>query len=97
MLKSKGYKTGRLYDRIGQAKTDHLITEEMALWAHEVRLDANEPRHADEIAPLPTNNDARKCIDFVLALGLFLFVLPARVQRGLTEASTATKEPPVGE
>ena len=97
MLKLKEYKEGSLYTRIDQAKTNHLITEEMARWAHEVRLDANEPRHADEIAPLPTNDDARKCIDFVLALGLFLFVLPTRVQRGLAEASTVTEEPPVGE
>ncbi len=92
MLKCKGYKKGSLYSRIDQAKEDHLITEGMALWAHEVRLEANEPRHADEIAPLPTDADARKCIDFVLALGQFLFVLPARVQQGLVEASTATQE-----
>ncbi len=93
MLESKGYKEGSLYSRIDQAKSDHLITDEMARWAHEVRLDANDPRHADEIAPLPTDDDARKCIDFVLALGLFLFILPARVQRGLAESSTATQEP----
>jgi Domain of unknown function (DUF4145) len=47
MLKSKGYKDGNLYSRINKAREDHLMTKEMALWAHEVRLDANEPRHAD--------------------------------------------------
>lgn len=92
MLKCKEYKKGSLYSRIDQAKEDHLITEDMALWAHEVRLEANEPRHADEIAPLPIHVDARRCVDFVLALGQFLFVLPARVQRGLAEAPTATHE-----
>lgn len=91
MLKSKGYTEGSLYSRIDKAKQDHMITEEMARWAHEVRLEANEPRHADEIAPLPEDADARKCIDFVLALGQFLFVLPTRVQRGLAEASTTTQ------
>ena len=59
----------------------------MAKWAHEVRLDANEPRHAEEEVSLPDEADARKCVDFVLALGQFLFVLPARVQRGLANAT----------
>jgi hypothetical protein len=82
MLKAKGYKKGSLYDRIGEAQRAHLITEEMAAWAHDVRLDANEPRHADEEAPLPSEADAKKSINFALALAEFLFVLPARVERG---------------
>ncbi len=86
MLKFKGYKEGNLYSRIDKAKDDHLITAEMAQWAHEVRLDANEQRHDDETIPLPTNDDARKCVDFTLALGQFLYVLPARVERGLEKA-----------
>jgi len=87
MLKAKGYTTGSLYNRINQAVKDHLITEDMARWAHEVRLDANDPRHADEKALLPDETDARKCMEFALALGQFLFVLPARVQRGLNAAT----------
>lgn len=86
MLKEKGYKNDSLYNRINKAVQDHLITQEMAQWAHEVRLDANDQRHTDEESILPTEGDAKKCVDFVLALGQFLFVLPAQVQRGLTEA-----------
>ena len=82
MLKSKGYKDGSLYSRIDQAAKDHLITSEMAAWAHEIRLEANDQRHADENAPLPTSEDAAKVIEFAKALGQFLFVLPARVERG---------------
>jgi len=82
MLKSKGYTKGSLFSRIDQAKDDHLITEEMALWAHEIRLDANDPRHADEEEPLPSEEDAQKCVEFTLALAQFMFVLPARVERG---------------
>jgi hypothetical protein len=82
MLKSKGYKDGTLNSRIRSAAADHLITPEMAEWAHEVRLDANDNRHADESAPLPTDADALRCIDFARALGEFLFVLPDRVARG---------------
>lgn len=82
MLKEKGYKTGSLNARIDQAATDHLITDEMAAWAHEIRLDANDQRHADETAPLPSEVDAKKVIEFANALAQFLFVLPARVERG---------------
>jgi hypothetical protein len=87
MLKLKGYKDGSLYKRIEKASTDGLITAEMSKWAHEVRLDANDQRHADENADLPSENDAKKAIDFVKALAQFLFVLPAHVKRGLEEAA----------
>lgn len=86
MLKAKGYKEGTLYQRIDKAVQDHVITAEMGKWAHEVRLDANEPRHADDTAPLPTDAGAKKAVDFVQALAQLLFVLPARVQRGLEAA-----------
>ena len=82
MLKAKGKKDGSLYKRIDEAAADHLITPEMALWAHEVRLDANDQRHSDEEAALPSDDDARRVIGFAAALGDFLFVLPARVAAG---------------
>ncbi len=85
MLKTKKYIKGDLYSRIKKAATDHLITEEMEKWAHQVRLDANDQRHADEKADLPEQEDARKTIEFALALGEFLFVLPSKVSRGLEE------------
>ena len=86
MLKNKGYKEGVLKSRIDKAAEDHLITEGMAKWAHNIRLDANEQRHADEAAPLPDEEDARHSIEFAIALGEFLFVLPSRVNKGLKEA-----------
>jgi hypothetical protein len=54
----------------------------MAAWAHEVRLDANEQRHADEELPLPAEDDAQRAIGFAVALGEILFVLPAKVAAG---------------
>ena len=87
MLKLKNYKEGSLYVRIEQAVDDHLITSDMAKWAHEVRLDANDQRHAGEDAPLPSEEDAKRVIDFASAIAEFLFVLPQRVTRGLKEAS----------
>ncbi len=83
MLKIKGLNQGSLYSRIEQAVSNHIITQDMATWAHEVRLDANDQRHADEEAELPTPDDARRVIDFTSALADILFVLPSRVQRGI--------------
>lgn len=87
MLKAKGYKEGSLYSRIDKAAQDHAITLEMAQWAHEVRLDANDQRHSDENATLPTTADADRIIEFALALSQLMFVLPARVQRGLQQST----------
>jgi hypothetical protein len=82
MLKDKGQKEGSLSARIEAAAKAHLITAEMAAWAHEIRLDANDQRHADETASLPNAADAAKGIEFANALAQFLYVLPARVERG---------------
>jgi len=89
MLKDKGLTEGSLYARINQAVENHLITEEMSRWAHEVRLEANDQRHSDNNSTLPTSEDAKKLIDFVQALGAFLFVLPARVERGISNAQSS--------
>lgn len=86
MLKEKNYVDGSLYKRIEKAVNDNLITQEMAIWAHEVRLDANDQRHADVAAELPSENDAQRIVEFTQALAEFLFVLPAKVQRGIEKA-----------
>ena len=83
MLKDKGYKEGSLYKRIEQAVNDHLITEGMSEWAHQIRLEANDQRHADEHSDLPTEEDAKRIVDFAFALAEFLFVLPSRVQNAI--------------
>ncbi len=86
MLKERGLVDGSLYKRIDGAVTSHLITQDMADWAHYVRLDANDQRHSDVDATLPTIDDAKKCLDFALALAEVLFVLPARVKEGMSGA-----------
>ena len=87
MLKDKNLKDGSLYRRIEKAVEDHLITPEMATWAHEVRLDANDQRHADDEATLPSEKDAQRVIDFTTALAQFLFVLPQMVQSGIAASN----------
>ncbi len=83
MLKAKGYIEGSLYKRIDKAAADHVITSDMAAWAHSVRLDANDQRHADESAELPAEVDAKQVLAFATTFAQIMFVLPARVSRGL--------------
>jgi hypothetical protein len=49
MLKEKGYSKskGSLNARIKIAAKEHVITPAMEIWAHEVRIGANEQRHAE--------------------------------------------------
>ena len=82
MLKQRGLANGTLNLRIKQAADQHLITADMAEWAHDIRMEANDQRHADENATLPTAEDAQRVVDFASALGTILFSLPARVTRG---------------
>jgi len=86
MLQDKDYKKGTLNQRIDEAAKNHLITEQMAEWAHQIRLDANEQRHADEDAPLPTGKDAELAFDFAVAFAEYLFVLPSKVTHGIKDS-----------
>lgn len=98
MLKLKGYKTGKLYTRIKKAAKEHVLTDGMSKWAHEVRLGANNQRHADEDKGLPTIDDAKHTLNFAKALGQFLFVLPSKVEEGIKAAGPQQQlEPPVAE
>lgn len=80
MLKEKGLKEGSLFTRINQAATDGIITKDMAHVAHDVRLGANDERHADVDAALTTDEDARRCLEFAEAIAEMIFILPARVK-----------------
>jgi hypothetical protein len=86
MLKEKGLKEGRIYERIHDAVMQHLISEDVGQWAHQVGLDPNDPRYADERASSPTIEDARRCLAFALTLAEILFALPGRVARGIAES-----------
>lgn len=83
MLKENGLSEGSLYKRINEASENGMMTKEMATWAHQVRLDANDQRHSDEEASLPTVDDAKKAIEFTKTLAEFLFVLPSKVNSGI--------------
>lgn len=89
MLKVKGYDAGSLYARIDQAVKDNILTQGMANWAHAVRLEANGVRHADKEKPHASPEDAKQAVEFAEALGNFLFVLTAKIDRGI-EAAKAT-------
>lgn len=89
ILKDKGYLKGTLFQRIKAASDDGLLTSEMTSWAHEIRLSANEPRHADDRFEGATPEDAEQIIAFAKALGEYLYVLPAKVQKWQTKALEA--------
>jgi Domain of unknown function (DUF4145) len=88
MLKEKGYVAGTLYSRITDAPNDHLITTDMAKWAHSVRLDSNRPRHADVDDPHASIEDAKRSIDFATAFAEIIFVLPAMIAEGIIASNT---------
>ncbi|ASQ91657.1 hypothetical protein CHL67_05625 [Prosthecochloris sp. GSB1] len=79
MLKAKGLTEGTVYNRIDQAVQQHILTQEMGAWAHDVRLGSNRPRHADQDDPHVTPQEARQAIEFAKTLGTVLFVLPNRI------------------
>jgi hypothetical protein len=79
MLKVKGLSEGSLYERIHQAVEKGILTNDMSKWAHLVRLNSNNPRHADIEKPNMSIGDARLSLDFAKALGEILFVLPSRM------------------
>ncbi len=90
MLKHLGLREGSLYARIDEAVTKNMLTQGMANWAHEVRLGSNRPRHADDEEPHVTHDEARQSVEFAEALGQFLFVLTAKIERGIQAAQEAT-------
>lgn len=79
MLKDHGLDKDSLYVRISEAVTKGILTENMAEWAHRVRLDANNPRHADTTTPHMSPIDAKRAFDFANALAEYLYLLPSRM------------------
>lgn len=83
MLKDKGFIEGSLHNRIGEAAKAKIITDSMKDWAHQIRLEANDIRHADINATKPTSKDAERILEFTSALAKFLYELPALVNKGI--------------
>ncbi|TIL22513.1 MAG: DUF4145 domain-containing protein [Mesorhizobium sp.] len=86
MLKEKGVgrldpsgKERSLYKRIEEAVGLGILTADMAKWAHKVRLDANDQRHADDDAPIPSQSQAQSIFDLANGLAEVLIVLPSKV------------------
>jgi hypothetical protein len=87
MLKHLKLTEGSLYSRIDKAVEDHTITKAMGDWAHEVRLGSNRPRHDN---PHVSPDEAKHSVRFAEALGYFLFVLSAQIDRGTAAAKSAS-------
>jgi hypothetical protein len=89
MLKHLSFTEGSVYNRIEKAVEANVLTKSMGEWAHSVRLGSNRPRHADSEKPHVTPEEAAQSVEFATALGQFLFVLTARVERGIKQAKGA--------
>ena len=79
MLKSLGLSDGVLHRRIEEAVSQGYLTKEMSRWAHNVRLNSNNPRHADVSKPHITQAEAQNALAFAKAIAEILFVLPSRI------------------
>ena len=92
MLKAREFKSGSISARLKEAVEALVITKDVAAWGHDVRLEANAQRHADE-GEVPTTEDAQRALDFTEAFGEILFVLPARVKKGRSSGAEAASAP----
>lgn len=86
MLKALNYADGSVYARVEKAVSDNVLTADMGKWAHSVRLGSNRPRHADAENPHVLPEEAKQSVEFAEALGQFLFVLKAQIDRGVRAA-----------
>ena len=91
ILKDKGYSTGSVYARIDEAKAANLLTEDMAEWAHAVRLGSNRPRHADADDGHVTSTEAEQALEYVQTLVQLLYVLPKRIATGRSAIDAASR------
>ena len=78
----------RLDENIPKRARDLLQqAQDMANWAHQIRIVANESRHPDENDISASNEDAKQSLDFLMALAELIFVLPARVKHGIEQTT----------
>ncbi len=72
-----------LNERILAAVEKGLITQDMASWAKQVRLEANNSRHPKKNKPPAKLEEAQQSLEFVETLAEILFVIPDRVTKGI--------------
>ena len=63
-----------------------MLVPSMAEWAHRVRIDANNPRHADDDVPHLSRDHAERAFAFAEAIAQFLYVIPSRMPEEPAEA-----------
>lgn len=81
--------SGSLFERIQQAKENGGLTEDLAEWAHEIRLDGNAAVHDEDEY---TEEEAKPLEAFTNMVFQYLFTLPAMVQEKKRDSSTKKQE-----
>lgn len=79
-----GATTGNLKDRIDQLRAKGIITEHLAAWAHEIRLDGNEALHEGDIGDPDAPEQAKKYVAFLELLLHVTFELPETIKKAKT-------------
>jgi len=92
MLRNSDTSMEALYERIDKAVEEHKLTQNMGEWAHEVRLGANRPRHADKDKPHVSPEEAVQSVEFAEALANFLFVLTSGSSEARRRQETLREE-----
>ena len=91
MLKAKKHSSSILFEAIKSAIAAGELTPELADWAHKLRLDANDPRHADDESPHRTQEEAKELVEFAFMVAEIWFVLPSKIA-ALSGSSDEEKE-----
>lgn len=90
MLIEKEVEGTQLYNRLKNAEKSGLLSAEVSLWGHQVRLDANDERHPDKDYVHPSVEDAKRSLEFAEMLAELLYVIPAKVDAGVGASQETT-------
>ncbi|MCH9845237.1 MAG: DUF4145 domain-containing protein [Alphaproteobacteria bacterium] len=91
MLMDKGDYNDRLsfHDKIEQALQDNLIPEDIAIWAHKIRINSNDVRHPTNAKTdtRPTDEEAKQAFNFATILAEIFYIYPSLIPVKDTEES----------
>ena len=86
--------SGTLFERIQQAKENGGLTDDLAEWAHEIRMEGNAAVHDEDEY---TEGQAKPLEAFTDMVFQYLFTLPAMVKKKKEDSSTKKREEGAGE
>jgi len=86
----KGASNGRLIDQIDELCRNGIITEDIKIWSHEIRLTGNLGAHPDGLEDV-SPEDAEDLIKFVEEYLNYVYIMPAKVAAKRAKKKTQQK------